>query len=298
MIKTKLLEELINDIPFEIPEKPEIYDIVLDSGATNGGYLIGCLLYLKELEEKKYIMIRKISGSSIGSICGFLYLSNNLDLYEDIYCNSRDDIILNINFKKCTTILRNYILQQDQNFYQKFNNKLYVSYYDTSKNIDIVTYKYKSNKDLFNKIRYSSYLPIFIDGNITANNKIDATIPHIFYENNKVLFINLTTYKKLSNCLNVSNKNSSYKILNGIIDIHQFYTTKVKTELCSFVNDWTFNENILFHLRVFIAYIIKYSISILIDIKEYYENHNEEYKAQFFKYIVKIVRNHILLASA
>ena len=298
MIKTKLLEELINDIPFEIPEKPEIYDIILDSGATNGGYLIGCLLYLKELEEKKYIIIRKISGSSIGSICGFFYLSNNLDLYEDIYCKSRDDIILNINFKKSTTILRNYILQQDQNFYQKFNNKLYVSYYDTSKNIDIVTHTYKSNRDLFNKLKYTTYLPLFVDGNITVNNKIDATIPHVFYENNKVLFINLTTYKKLSNCLNVSNKNSSYKILNGIIDIHQFYTTKVKTELCSFVNDWTFNENTLFHLRVFLAYIIKYLISKFIELKEYYENHNEEYKAQFFKYIVKIVRNHILLASA
>ena len=37
---------------------------------------------------------------------------------------------------------------------------------------------------------------------------------------------------------------------------------------------------------------------MLIELKEYYENHNEEYKAQFFKYIVKIVRNHILLASA
>ena len=55
MIKTKLLEELINDIPFEIPEKPEIYDIVLDSGATNDGYLIGCLLYLKELVFTKTI---------------------------------------------------------------------------------------------------------------------------------------------------------------------------------------------------------------------------------------------------
>ena len=298
MIKTKLLEELINDIPFEIPENPEIYDIVLDSGATNGGYLIGCLLYLKELEEKKYIKIRKISGSSIGSICGFLYICNNLDLYEDIYCTSREDIILNINFKKCTSILKNFINKQDYLFYKKFNNNLYITYYDTSRKSDVLTYLYKSNKDLFNKIKYSSYLPIFIDGNLTSDKKIDATIPHIFYESNKVLFINLTTYKKLSNCLNVSNKNSSYKILNGIIDIHEFYTTKVKTELCSFVNDWTFSENALFQLRIFIAYIIKYFISLLFELNEHYQNHNEEYKAQFLKYIVKIVRNHILLASA
>lgn len=285
----------MENIEKDPPDTPELLDIVLDSGANNGGYLVGCLLYLKELEKRKYIKIRKISGSSIGSFCGFLYFCDNLELYDDIYSNSRNDIITNLNLKKCGQLLKTFINKQNDDFYTHFNNRLYISYFDTNKKHDVVVNKFTSNKDLYLKIRYSTFLPIFIDGRLCMNNKTDAGLPHVFYEKNKVLFINLTTIKKLTTAMNVSSKNSVYKILHGVIDIHQFYTTGNQTELCSYVNNWTTYENIMFQIRVIILYIVKFSIAYLIDLKKHYDDNNENYKAQIFEFVANIIRNNVLL---
>jgi hypothetical protein len=295
MLKTKLLDELMENIDKDPPSTPEIYDIVLDSGANNGGYLVGCLLYLKELEKKKYIKIRKISGSSIGSICAFFYMCDHLELYDDIYSNTRNDIINNLSLKTSTQMLKTFFNEQKDDFYLLFNNKLYISYYDINKKCDIVSHTFKNNRDLYLKLRYSTFLPLFIDGRLSMNNKTDAGVPHVFYEDNKVLFINLTTIKKFTTQLNISTKNSMYKILHGIIDIHQFYTTGFKTELCSYVNNWTTYETLVFKLRVLFFYIIKFILSYLIELKTHYETHNEEYKANIFEYVASIIRNYLLL---
>ncbi len=52
----KLIENLI-DFPSN-----HTLDIVFEGGLFNGSYLIGALYYLKQLEEKKYIKINRISG--------------------------------------------------------------------------------------------------------------------------------------------------------------------------------------------------------------------------------------------
>jgi hypothetical protein len=297
MLKTKLLDELMENIENNPPDTPELLDIVLDSGSNNGGYLVGCLLYLKELEKRKYIKIGKFSGSSIGSICAFFYLSNHLEMYDDIYSNTRNEIINNLSLKKSALMLKTFIDKQKEDFYIFFNDKLYISYYDITKKSDIVVHKYKSNKDLYLKLRYSTFLPLFMDGGLCMNNKTDAGLPHIFYEDNKVLFLNLTTARKFTSQLNISTKNSMYKILHGIIDIHQFYTTGNKTELCSYVNNWTVYETLIFRIRMLITYIVKLSLSYLIELKNHYDTHNEEYKGKIFEYIASIIRNYILLPN-
>ena len=104
--------------------RSELLDIVLDSGSNNGGYLVGCLLYLKELEKRKYIKIGKFSGSSIGSICAFFYLSNHLEMYDDIYSNTRNEIINNLSLKKSALMLKTFIDKQKEDFYIFFNDKL------------------------------------------------------------------------------------------------------------------------------------------------------------------------------
>jgi hypothetical protein len=297
MLKTKLLDELMLNIDKLPPDSPDLIDVVLDSGSNNGGYLVGCLLYLKELEKKNYIKIRKFSGSSIGAICAFFYLSDHLEMYDDIYSNTRNDIINNLSLKTSTQMLKTFINNQKHDFYTLFNNKLYISYYDITKKTDIVVCKYKSNKDLYLKLRYSTFLPLFVDGGLSMNNKTDAGLPHMFYEDNKVLFINLTTLKKFTSQLNISTKNSMYKILHGIIDIHQFYTTGNKTELCSYVNNWTVYETLIFRIRMLITYILKLSLSYLIELKNHYDTHNEEYKGMIFEYIASIIRSYILLSN-
>ena len=61
---------LIDNIPK--PRYTETINIVCDSGAYNGGYLYGMLLYMKKLEDTNYVKIDKISGASIGSLMGTL----------------------------------------------------------------------------------------------------------------------------------------------------------------------------------------------------------------------------------
>jgi predicted acylesterase/phospholipase RssA len=54
--------------------------LILDGGAFNGSYLIGALLFLKEMEKRNYICVDKISGCSVGSAIGLLYFLDKLDL--------------------------------------------------------------------------------------------------------------------------------------------------------------------------------------------------------------------------
>ena len=63
-----IIQDLVNNI--DIHNKPTKIDLVLDSGGFKGSYLLGALYYLKYLEKEKYIIIDKISGSSIGAILG------------------------------------------------------------------------------------------------------------------------------------------------------------------------------------------------------------------------------------
>lgn len=292
-IKNKLLDELIESLT--PPSKIEYYNLVLDSGAFNGGYLIGCLLYLKEIEQKKYVHIEKISGSSIGSICGLLYLSDKLDSYSEFYTSIRNNMISKLNYKVLYKILDDIICKEQKDFYKKFNNKLFVSYFDIKKKRDVIVSNYKSNKHLYRVIKNSTYIPV-IAGGLTSNNKIDATVPHIIYDKNKTLFLNLTTFKKVTFCLNVSEKNPTYKALIGIIDIHQYYSTKRKTDICSCVSEWSAYENFLHNIRVIITYVVKYLIAYLIELKEHYTENEEDYKKKFIMYVTDQIRNYILMS--
>ena len=70
----ELIQNLVDNYPKT--NKIEHINIVLESGAANGGFHIGCLLYVKALERKGILRVDKISGSSIGAIAGFYYFKN------------------------------------------------------------------------------------------------------------------------------------------------------------------------------------------------------------------------------
>ena len=77
---------------------PKNMDLILDGGAFNGGYQIGILLYLKELENLKLTNINKISGCSVGALLGTMYIGNCLDCGINYY-----KIIL--NYYRCNSDL-------------------------------------------------------------------------------------------------------------------------------------------------------------------------------------------------
>ena len=68
--------EMISNLAENYPESNKCInlDVVLESGAANGSYHIGCLLYIKELERRDKLKIDRISGSSIGAVAGLYYL--------------------------------------------------------------------------------------------------------------------------------------------------------------------------------------------------------------------------------
>jgi hypothetical protein len=84
---SKYIDKLILDLP-PPPQHPIHIDLVMDGGAFNGSYLLGCLHFLKRMEKLNYIIIKRISGCCISSFMGLIYLIDALDTsnyYKTIY---------------------------------------------------------------------------------------------------------------------------------------------------------------------------------------------------------------------
>ena len=193
-------------------------------------------------------------------------------------------------------ILTTFIEQQKKDFYKQFNDKLYVTAFNVNTKSDCVFHNYTSNNDLLSKLLYSTYIPFFSNDTFTRDGYIDAFLPHFFQHNNyNILFLNLTTAKKIFYSFNLSEKNTSFKTMSGLLDIHLFYSTKVKTDLCSIVNKWNVYDKIWFSFRCYITYIIKQLITYIIFLKDYYQEHNEEFKSYILNIITNNIRNYMLM---
>ena len=73
-------------------------DIVFDSGAFNGSYLLGASYYLKEMERRNLVEVHRVSGSSVGAMMALLYVLDSLDDSTQFY-----DLILE-NFRNKYTL--------------------------------------------------------------------------------------------------------------------------------------------------------------------------------------------------
>ena len=126
----QIINNLINNIS-SIPCRKQI-DLVLDGGAFNGSYMIGSLLYFKELEKRNILHIDRISGCSIGSLLGCLYIANKLDIHETFYKIIRSSLV-----KGNLTYYYNVLLiiksKVDKNFYLLCNKRLYITFYNITK---------------------------------------------------------------------------------------------------------------------------------------------------------------------
>ena len=86
------IENLI--LNYKIPETPIKLDIVIEGGALNGYYALGCLKLIKGLEKKGYFKVERFSGASVGSLLGSLYLLNKLEIFTDLYEELKKNYVL------------------------------------------------------------------------------------------------------------------------------------------------------------------------------------------------------------
>ena len=264
----KLIENLPDDI--KNVNEPLKMDLVLDGGIFNGSYHVGALYFLKEMENRKYIKIERISGCSVGSIVGFLYFIDSLDLMPKLYDLINKEFRQTYNLKLITELKKHLSEHIPSDICDRVNGRLYITYNNIKKGTKPVKSVYKDADDIINTIIKSSYIPYLIDGNILYENKsVDGITPFIFKEREKkILYLDLFGSDKLGNLLNVKNEKSNYhRILSGLLDIHSFFIKKSNTPMCSYVNDWSYSNICFNHIKTIIERICIYLIHVLIFIK-------------------------------
>jgi len=276
----KIINTLIEELPDDVKktETPIEIDLILDGGVFNGSYLIGAVYFLKEMENRNFIKIKRISGCSIGSLIGFLYLINKLDIVTELYTDFKKDFKKNYNFKNLKN-LKKYLSEKitDNDIRDIINNKLFIRYNNIQTGFQKVKCKYKNKDDIINTIIRSSFLPYLIDGNIAYENKyVDGFNPYFFKEkpNRKILFFDLSGPDKFSYIFNIKNeKTNLYRILYGILDIHIFFTKKTETFMCSYIDEWGCINKIRYYIRFFLEKIICFIYYFIFLIKNYIDFH-------------------------
>ena len=260
-IINNLIDNLIN-----IPCKRRI-DLILDGGAFNGSYMIGSLLYLKELEKQKFICIERISGCSIGSLLGCLYIGNYLSIHEIFYKFIRYSLGQG-NLKSYATVLNTIRKQLPKDFYKKCTNVLYVSFYDILNGKQIVIHEYESNEHLFECIYCSSFLPFIMNGNLCYQGKyVDGFHPYMFPDSplKSTLFIDLIQ-QNITKMLIIKNEvNNSERIMKGILETHSYFFSNSPFSFVSNIYDINFINmvKLFFHkLRLYITQILVFVLQL------------------------------------
>jgi hypothetical protein len=290
-----ILHNLINDFPKQITnniDNPVVIDLVLDGGAFNGSYLVGALYLLKEMEKRQYIKIKRISGCSIGSVAGFLYFIDGLDAMSTIYNIAIQNFKKNRNLQIIKDL--KHLLHDNipEDVCSMINNKLFITYNNIDNGSKIIKRHYKNVNDVFDSIVKSCYIPYMIDGNILYNNKyVDGITPYIFKikKNRKILYLDLFGYDKIFNVLNIKNEEKNTgRVLNGLLDMHFFFTKNSNTTMCSYIHNWSLFNCGCFKFKLVIEKIIILILRFYIFIKTHLLDEFEDFK--IYKFIKNIIR--------
>lgn len=247
---------------------PKKIDLLLDGGAFNGCFELGALLYLKELESTNRIKIKRVSGTSVGSILGLLYLLNQLDVAIDSSFKLWENYKSNLNLNIFKSLVYETINKLAPYKYKYFNNKLYITYYNYKTKKKIIKHKYKNNNDVAESIIRSSFVPYLMNGNFSYNNYVDGISPYIFKPrtDRKILFVYLASTCIIKLMCNIKyERNANGRILEGIVDINKFLTTGDST-MCSYINDWGIIDSLILKMRDLIWVFILFIYDILMNI--------------------------------
>ena len=277
--KMPLVEDYVYKLIENLPDKSKNLgkiDLVLDGGMFNGSYLVGALYFLKEMEKRKYVQIDRISGCSIGSIIGFLYYIDALDLMTKLYEEFNNEFKNNFTLTMITNCKKYLEHRIPHDICSKINGKLYICYNNIKKRKKVIKYNYKNVDDIIDTMIKSCFFPFIINNNILYKNKyIDGINAYIFDKNpsKKILYIDLLGYDKFTYTLNIKNEKTNFhRILSGLLDIHSFFIKGSNTYMCSFVNEWNIIYSLNHKFKYLFEKIIVYIIYLINYCKKYVSN--------------------------
>jgi len=275
-----------NNIPKEI-------DLVIDGGSFNGSFGIGILLYLKAMEEANILKVRRISGCSVGSILGLMYITNNLDqgeyLIQETMKGLRNDLYLKQYSSIIETFISNNIRKRQLTM---LKDKLYINTYSSKENKNIVISKYDSKRELIDIILQSCHIPYFMDKHAFKDNFfLDGVLigPYLFKDSKKTLFIKLLTLEKMKYTIYIKNEtNIAGRTLEGVLDINKFFSNS-QSNMCSYIQDWNIRDFILFRSRNILCLVVTLLIDCGLLIHKYFPTIINESK--YYKQLQEIIIN-------
>lgn len=298
-----MINEYVNKLMENLPEtitnskKPMKIDLILGGGAFNGGYILGALYFLKEMERKKFITIKRISTCSISSILALLYLTDNLEKGNELYFDMLNDFKNKCNFSKLLT-LKDLFKEKMLNDCSLLNKKLYICFNDINSFKKRVVYKFKDIDYLFDIIIRSCFIPFLIDFNPCYKNKyIDGIVPYFFKSKNnsntKRIYLDVYTLDKLFYSISVKNEKTNYhRLFEGLLDIHKFFIKKTNTIMCSDVDNWTIKNYYIHYVYLFIEKLI---ICFIILINKIKSTLFVEKNYKYLQYSISEIIKYILL---
>jgi hypothetical protein len=269
------VNKLMDNLPDHIKktDNPLKIDVVLDGGVFNGSYLAGALHFLKEMEKRKYIIVERISGCSIGSIAGFLYTMDRLDLITNLYDEFNKEFKETYSLNIIKYIKSSLTEFSNEENLKKINSKLYITYYNIIKGSKKVKSQYKNWDELSDTLIKSCFFPYLINGDLLYKNKyLDGISPYIFNEQpgRKILYMELFSSDKICGIINIKNEKTNYhRILTGLLDIHNFFIKESRTVMCCYVNEWNLFDKFYYKLKSIFEKCFVYIIYFIIIIKKY-----------------------------
>ena len=290
-------------------------DITMSGGAFNANYLVGCLYFLREMQERNNICIHRMSSCSASSLIAFLFLTNNLELFQDklyemavtSFRNNKNYIFTESTLQNIMDIIELSLPSDHETTLKLINKKLYITYFDVKRRKKIVKKQYKTLHDVFETIKKSSYIPLVTMNELLYSNRyMDGCTPYIFKETGKrkQLFISMLGKDKIKDSVVLKNdKNGMHKIINGMLDAYYFFFRGCKgTSMCSYIDNWSFLTNLKYELLnrmsfVFCNLLHFYSFHLKISLFLYsqkYSNAIEVKIVTLFLSILKMLLNTFL----
>ena len=269
-------------------------DLILSVGAFNAIYLVGCLHFFREMQDRNKIIVHRISTCSASSFVALFYLTNNLKLFEKTVYNmivgkfkkNKKYIFSESDITSIFDLIETTLYEVDglteYEILKKVNYKLYITYFDIKKCKRVVKKKYRSLHEIFETMKRSAHIP-FITTNcmLYKNRYMDGWQPHIFSSyklkdsiesscesssniiEKKQLFIDLLGRDKIKDCIVLkTNKKNKDKIINGILDAYSFFyqNGKQETSMCGYLDDYS----ILSFIKYYLLYIFSYMLCIIL----------------------------------